>query len=440
LATPAFAVGAHVIEICLATYITLLTAGSPGPFWLFFLFVLLGAGYRWGLGETLATACTLIIALTAQGVYQYQYHAVVAGDLDPSLLTMRGAYLLVMAVLVGYLTESEKINSASTLFVARLVEAGKIGAQLKSVLKPFSQELRRMCGAKHVSLVMAELDTGETFSWHDGRSGEDRTGLVIPIHLGADAAGYFFVGDSDVGESGVVMRFLQEFCKKVSPALHNAYLVERLRSQVSREEREHLGQELHDGAVQTLTAAMLQIEALNLNHSNAESQIRRIQNHLSDAMKDLRDLSQKMRLPEVDGEQLPVVLRAMVEKFQRDSGIAATFNCDSNDIQLAPKTCRAILRIVHEALVNIRKHSRARNVTVWLLGTEDWIVTIEDDGQGFEFSGRLPQLERNADSRGPAVIKERVRAAGGTLTIESVPGKGARLEVAFPYDYTAIEN
>jgi signal transduction histidine kinase len=77
---------------------------------------------------------------------------------------------------------------------------------------------------------------------------------------------------------------------------------------------------------------------------------------------------------------------------------------------------------------------------VWLLGTEDWIVTIEDDGQGFEFSGRLPQLERNADSRGPAVIKERVRAAGGTLTIESVPGKGARLEVAFPYDYTAIEN
>jgi signal transduction histidine kinase len=59
------------------------------------------------------------------------------------------------------------------------------------------------------------------------------------------------------------------------------------------------------------------------------------------------------------------------------------------------------------------------------------VLTIEDDGRGFEFSGRVSYAELKNSRRGPLVIKERVRAIGGDLTIESSPGQGARLEIKF---------
>jgi len=58
-----------------------------------------------------------------------------------------------------------------------------------------------------------------------------------------------------------------------------------------------------------------------------------------------------------------------------------------------------------------------------------WALTIDDDGQGFGFAGRLDLAALDAERKGPLVIKERVRAAGGRLTIDSRPGHGARLEI-----------
>jgi len=59
-------------------------------------------------------------------------------------------------------------------------------------------------------------------------------------------------------------------------------------------------------------------------------------------------------------------------------------------------------------------------------------LSIEDDGRGFPFSGRLSQAELAASHHGPAVIMERVRELGGEITVESKAGQGARVEVAVP--------
>jgi two-component system nitrate/nitrite sensor histidine kinase NarX len=92
-----------------------------------------------------------------------------------------------------------------------------------------------------------------------------------------------------------------------------------------------------------------------------------------------------------------------------------------------------LARIVQEALVNVRKHSQARKVLVRLFsGDSQWRLTIEDDGQGFGFSGRLSQAELDETHAGPVVIKERVRLIDGELTIESNPGHGSRLEITVP--------
>ena len=65
------------------------------------------------------------------------------------------------------------------------------------------------------------------------------------------------------------------------------------------------------------------------------------------------------------------------------------------------KVCREMLGIVQEGLVNVRKHSRARHVLV-RLGSSDsqWSLTLEDDGKGFPFSGRVTQDELDQMGKG----------------------------------------
>ena len=61
-----------------------------------------------------------------------------------------------------------------------------------------------------------------------------------------------------------------------------------------------------------------------------------------------------------------------------------------------------------------------------------WKLVINDDGNGFPFAGRFTLQELDDLRRGPTVIKERVRAVGGDMVIESTPGHGSRLEVTIP--------
>jgi signal transduction histidine kinase len=61
-----------------------------------------------------------------------------------------------------------------------------------------------------------------------------------------------------------------------------------------------------------------------------------------------------------------------------------------------------------------------------------WSLTMEDDGKGFPFSGRMTQDELDQMGKGPMIIKERVRLIAGTLAVESSPGSGTRLEIKVP--------
>src|SRR5262249_13641053 len=126
-------------------------------------------------------------------------------------------------------------------------------------------------------------------------------------------------------------------------------------------------------------------------------------------------------------------LAESVDKFRREAGISASFVSDLREISLSPRLCAEIARIAQEALVNVRKHSGASNVIVRLtLENDEGRLVVDDDGRGFDFSGRLSQEELDAARKGPVIIKERVRSIGGSLAIESAPGRGARLEITFP--------
>jgi signal transduction histidine kinase len=106
---------------------------------------------------------------------------------------------------------------------------------------------------------------------------------------------------------------------------------------------------------------------------------------------------------------------------------------EADEIHMPQRVCRELVRIVQEALVNVRKHSGARDVLVrFSESTSSWQLTLEDNGRGFPFAGTFSQVELEEMGKGPLVIRERVRLIEGELRIESNPSRGARLEVSVP--------
>jgi signal transduction histidine kinase len=232
------------------------------------------------------------------------------------------------------------------------------------------------------------------------------------------------------------LRRLQRIVRQVGPSFYGMYLVRRVRARAGAMERARVARELHDGVIQAMLGIEMQLEVLRRSAAAgpvSASALEHVRDQVHEEIVSLRELMQDLRPVDVTPGDLPDYLGSLVDRFGRDSGISALFVSELQEVDLPAGVCRELAMIVQEALVNIRKHSGATHVLV-KLGHESglWKLVIDEDGRGFAFEGRLSQAELDAGRRGPLVIKERVRAIGGELTIESSPGRGARLEIAVP--------
>jgi signal transduction histidine kinase len=262
--------------------------------------------------------------------------------------------------------------------------------------------------------------------------------LAVSFLFGQEWLGRIYLLDPVVGgDRDEELRFLQELVRKVGPAVYNVYLLRRLRQKAGALERTRVARELHDGAVQSLIAMEMNIDVVR-RQSAAQSnpithELGRIQGLLHEEVLKLRELMQQMKTLEVDSSNLVRFLADTVERSHRETGIGARFVCELEEVHMPPRVCRELARIVQEALVNVRKHSGAHESLVRL--SEDlnhWMLIIEDNGRGFSFSGRRSHRELEEAGKGPTVILERLRLIEGELTIESNPGRGARLEIKVP--------
>ncbi len=257
--------------------------------------------------------------------------------------------------------------------------------------------------------------------------------VSFPPHI----VGRVFMFEPRLGGSPKTqLRFLQQLANRVAPGVYNVYLLRRLRSRAAAVERARVARELHDGVVQSLHGLAFRLYALRTAAGvdpKQSEELLELQELVQSETSVLRSLIQQLKPLDFDPRHLLEFLTGLIDRFRYDTGIAAEFVCDVGDIALPPATCREIAGIVQEALANVLKHSGAEKVLV-RLGSHQahLLLIIEDDGRGFEFSGRFSQSQLEKMQRGPSVIRERVRAIGGDLTIDSKPGQGARLEIRFP--------
>jgi signal transduction histidine kinase len=254
---------------------------------------------------------------------------------------------------------------------------------------------------------------------------------------GTDWRGRVFIfNPSWTGEKNEQLRFLLDLVRQVGPAVYNVYLLHRLRRRAYAAERARVARELHDGAVQSLIAVEMQVDVLRRQaeaNRPIDKELERIQGLLREEVLKLRELMQQMKAIDVDSQRLLPVLRDAVERFQRETGINARFVSDIQQPDMPQRVCREFLRIAQEGLVNVRKHSGARQALIRMASDADkWSLTVEDDGKGFSFAGRYNERQMQEAGIGPMIIRERVRLIAGELTVESNPGQGTRIEVIVP--------
>ena len=123
----------------------------------------------------------------------------------------------------------------------------------------------------------------------------------------------------------------------------------------------------------------------------------------------------------------------MVEQFQRDTGISATFSSGDLHDPAEIEVSLELLQIVRETLNNVQKHSGATRIAISASMREHRLeISTEDNGSGFPFSGSFNLDELELLRLGPVSIKRRVRMLGGELQLESRPGQGARMQIRVP--------
>jgi signal transduction histidine kinase len=274
-------------------------------------------------------------------------------------------------------------------------------------------------------------------TWHPFRS---LLGVTFTLGEHEEWSGRLFVfdpgGDAD---REAQLRFLQDLVRQVAPAVYSVYRLRRVRSRVGAMERSRIARELHDGVIQTLIGVEMKLEVLGKKVSDdpasAVDELGRVRRMLRNETLNVRELIQQIKPLGSGPRELLEFIADLVERFRRETGISVQFVSAFEELVLPPMLAREVARIVQEALVNIRKHSGANNALI-RLGSERgfWKLVIEDDGRGFDFSGRLSMAELETVHQGPMVLRERVRGIGGDLAIESNPGRGARLEILLPND------
>ena len=205
----------------------------------------------------------------------------------------------------------------------------------------------------------------------------------------------------------------------------------------SGDERARIARELHDTTLQSMIGLEMTIAAIAGPAASPRELLdcaTYARGTLRAEIANLRELMLSFRPLAVSGSALPSHLSDLVARFYADTGIQATFACDAVTDQLQPTWCADIIRIAQEALVNVRKHSGATAVALRLTGSDHGItLRVDDNGRGFAFAGRLDNEALWHQAQGPLVIKERARAIGGRVSVESTPGRGASVEMSLPY-------
>jgi signal transduction histidine kinase len=218
-------------------------------------------------------------------------------------------------------------------------------------------------------------------------------------------------------------------------AVENAHLYQEARENDQRlavvEERERIAKELHDGAIQSLFAVGmgLQAAATLSGNSDLEQRIEGAVGEIDRVIRDLRNYIFGLRPGILADRQLDQALRHLAEDLQSKSGVTTVVEIEGEVAAELAFRAADVIQLAREALSNVGRHAKAATCSVSLFRRDSVaVLEIDDDGGGFDMDAS------QGKGQGLRNLADRAAALGGELSIESSPEVGTKIRVAIPLD------
>ena len=263
--------------------------------------------------------------------------------------------------------------------------------------------------------------------------------LAIPLRYQGKSIGVYnlFVPRGGELESSITDEdaLLQSIGKHLGMAIEQAGVEENSRLLSVIQERTRMAHELHDSLAQTLASLRYKVRLFDDSLRKGDEQVlwqelEGLENGIDDAYAELRSLITHFRAP-IDGKGVLRAVQRIVERYRRDTGFDVFFyhNWDLKDLSRDAEI--EVIRIVQEALANIRKHSGSETVRILMHSSEDGecSVLIEDDGEGLSENRPGPNAE-TGEHIGLSVMKERAERLNGEIQFDT-DGEGLLIQLNF---------
>ncbi len=201
-------------------------------------------------------------------------------------------------------------------------------------------------------------------------------------------------------------------------------------------ERSRLAQEIHDGPAQSLSNAIFQVEFIERVMATdprlAGTELRQLRVLLRRELGDMRTFISQLRPPRLDEVGLDAAIDDAIEHARAVTTVAITASLEGSTDGLGEAARTVVLRVVQEALQNVRKHASATNVTVstWV-DDEGFVIEIRDDGRGFDDEAVAADGRRHF---GLQFMNERAELIGARLDVRSRPDDGTAVRLTIPTD------
>ncbi|MBB6155477.1 PAS domain S-box-containing protein [Pseudomonas sp. JAI115] len=219
--------------------------------------------------------------------------------------------------------------------------------------------------------------------------------------------------------------------RDITERKHEERVLHSHRESTREEERKRIAREIHDELGQQLTALRMGVSLLRLQFGSDQpllvERVQVLMGRIDAIIQVVRNVATSLRPAALDMGLIPA-LEWLVSEFSHNAGVACSLRACSDRLELDDERVTAIFRLIQESLTNVARHAQASHVEIHLQRSADHVfIEVRDDGKGFD----PKQLSKR--TLGMLGMRERGSMLGGTVSVDSAPGQGVRVQVAIPF-------